>query len=156
MGKLRKVLVPILKKNLSAHAIELACRVGHDECAELVLVHVVVVPYTLSLDEPLPEQDRDAKEEFDLASTIAARYGCPARVRIVHQRYPADGVLQIAREEKVDAIVLGVGAEERVPGEWEHTITEVLHRAECEVIIDRVPLAAQAKPQQAANATAPR
>ncbi len=142
MGKLRKVLVPILKTSLSEHAIELACRVGHDECAELVLVHVVVVPYALSLDVPLPEQDGQAESEFHLACTIAARYGCPARVRIVHQRHPADGVLQIAQEEKVDAIVLGVGADERVPGEWEHTITDVLHRAECEVIIDRVPVAA--------------
>ncbi len=138
MGKQRKVLVPILKTDLEEHAVELACRVGHDECAELVIVHVVIVPYALPLDQPLPAKDGEAERVYQLGCKIAKRYGCPARVRIVHQRNPADGILQVAHEEGVDAILLGVSTEERIPGELVSTITEVLRRAECEVIIDRV------------------
>ncbi len=142
MQRQRRVLVPIINQKVCEHAIELACRVGHDECAELVLVHVVVVPYALSLDAPLPKQDGEAQEEFQIGRRVAERYGCPTSVRVIHQRTPAEAILQVAKEEKVDAIVLGVGRKEHAPGELVEMIKELLRRAECEVIIDRVAVAA--------------
>ena len=138
-----KILVPIVEAISSERAVELACRLGNGKKVDLVLVHVIVVPYTTPLSAPMPERERSAEEVLELGSLIARRYGNHARTRIVRHRNAAECVLHVADEEKVDAIVLGVGLKSRVPGEWGKTSTEILHRANCEVILDKVPLSAQ-------------
>jgi nucleotide-binding universal stress UspA family protein len=143
---LRKILVPVVEAISSERAVELACRLGHDQKAELILAHVIVVPYTMALDVALPEREQAAREIIRLGHVIAQRYGSLARDRIVRHRNAAEGILQVAREEEVDAIVLGVGVKPRVPGEWGRTSIEVLRRASCEVIVDKVPLNVEKTP----------
>ncbi len=143
IASVRKILVPIVEAIPSERAVELACRMGHDQGAELVLAHVIVVPYTLALNTPMPDREQTAREALELGGLIAQRYNCHSTKRIVRHRSAADGILQVARGEAVDAIVLGVGSKTRVPGEWGRTSIEVLRRANCEVIVDRVPIAVQ-------------
>ncbi len=143
VDKIRKVLVPIVEAIPSERAVELACRLGHDQDAEILLVHVIVVPFTLSLSAPMPVQDRVAHDALELGGIIAKRHECRARTRTIRHRNAADGILQVAHQEQVDAIVLGVGVKTRLPGEWGRTSNEILRRAECEVIIDKVPMAVQ-------------
>jgi nucleotide-binding universal stress UspA family protein len=141
-----KILVPVGVTIPSERAVELACRLGHDQKAELVLVHVITVPYTLALDTALPAEEKEAHEALELGCLIAERYGVRAHTRIIRERRAADGVLQVAREEEVDAIVLGVGVKRRVPGpgsEWGQTTAAIVNRAQCEVIVDKVPMEAQ-------------
>ncbi len=140
---LHKLLVPVVEAIPSERAVELACRLGNGRKAELVLVHVIVVPYTLPLAAPMPEREKTAQETLELGNVIARRHGNHAQMRIVRHRSAAEGVLQVANEEQVDAIVLGVGVKTRVPGEWGRTSQEILRRANCEVIVDKVPLVAQ-------------
>ncbi len=139
----RKILVPIVEAIPSERAVELACRMGHDQGAEIVLVNVIVVPYTLALNTPMPAREQAARDALELGSMIVQRYACHAVKRVIRHRSAADGILQVAREEAADAIILGVGAKSRVPGEWGRTSNEVLHRATCEVIVDKVPIAVQ-------------
>jgi len=139
----RKILVPIVEAIPSERAVELACRVGNGKKGELILVHVIVVPYTMPLDAPIPEREKAAQEALDLGVMIAQRYGCQVQTRRVRHRSAVEGILETAREENVDAIVLGVGLKTRVPGEWGRTSVEILRRAACEVIVDKVPIAAQ-------------
>jgi nucleotide-binding universal stress UspA family protein len=140
---IHKILVPIVEAIPSERAVELACRLGHDQKADLVLVHVIVVPHTLDLNAAMPDRERIAHEAIELGCMIAERVGCRAHTRILRHRNAADGILRVAREEQVDAIVLGVTDHPRVPGEWGKTSIEILHRAPCEVVVDRVPVAAQ-------------
>ncbi len=140
---LHKLLIPIVEAISSERAVELACRLGNGRKAELVLVHVIVVPYTLPLSAPMPEREKAAQQILELGDAIARRHGNHAQTRIVRHRSAAEGVLRVANEEKVDAIVLGVGVKTRVPGEWGKTSQEILRRANCEVIVDKVPLVAQ-------------
>lgn len=140
---LHKILVPIVEAISSERAVELACRLGNGKQAELVLVHVIVVPYALPLSAPLPEREKAAEEALELGSAIAQRYGNHVHSRIVRHRNAAVGILQVAIDEKVDAIVVGVGVKTRIPGEWGKTSEEILRRANVEVIIDKVPLTAQ-------------
>ncbi len=139
----RKILIPIVEAMPSERAVELACRLGNGKKAELVLVHVIVVPYTLSLNAAMPERERVAREALDLGRAIAQNHGCHVQTRIVRHRSAADGILHLADEEKVDAIMLGVGIKSRMPGEWGKTSQEILNRADCEVILDKVPLSAR-------------
>ncbi len=143
VDRVRKVLVPLVEAIASERAVELACRLGHDQAAELILVHVIVVPYTLSLNAPMPAQDKVAHEVLQLGCMIARRHACQARTQVIRHRNAAEAILELARQERVDAIVLGVGVKRRIPGEWGRTSSEILNRAECEVIIDKVPIAAQ-------------
>lgn len=139
----RRILVPVGETITSERGVELACRLGHAKGLEIILAHVIVVPYTLSLNAPLPEQDKRAREALDTGVFIAKEHTCLTRTRIVRHRNLADGILQVAREEQVDAIILSVGLKTRLPGEWGRTGAEILQRAECEVIVDKVPISAQ-------------
>jgi nucleotide-binding universal stress UspA family protein len=140
---LHKLLIPIVEAIPSERAVELACRLGNGRKAELVLVHVIVVPYTLPLSAPMPEREKTAQETLELGHAIARRFHNHVQTRIVRHRSAVEGVLQVANEEQVDAIVLGVGVKTRVPGEWGKTSQEILRRANCEVILDKVPMVAQ-------------
>jgi nucleotide-binding universal stress UspA family protein len=145
VSALRKILVPVGESIPSERAVELACRLGHDQKAELVLVHVVTVPYSMSLDTPLLQQENAARHVLGIGCQIAERFGMHAETRLLRHRHVADAVLQVAREEQVDAIILGVGIKTRVPGtDWGRTTEELLQRAPCEVIVDKVPMSAEA------------
>ncbi len=138
-----KILVPIVEAIPSERAVELACRLGNGKKAELVLLHVIVVPYALPLNAPMPEREKTGKEALELGSIIARRYGNHLHTHMIRRRNAAQGVLDVANQEQVDAIVLGVGVKPRAPGEWGKTSLEILSRATCEVIVDKVPLATQ-------------
>ncbi len=135
-----KILVPIIEAIPSERAVEIAWRIGHAQKAELVLVHVIVVPYTLALNAVMPEREKIAHETLEFGCMITERLGCHARTHIVRHRHVADGVLQVARDEQADAIVLGVGTKRRLPGEWSQIAEEILRRAPCEVVVDKVPI----------------
>jgi nucleotide-binding universal stress UspA family protein len=146
---LHKILVPIVEAVPSERAVELACRLGNGKKAELVLVHVIVVPYTMPLNAVMPDREKIAQEALELGCVIAGRYGVHAQTRIVRHRSAAEGILHVADEEKVDAIMLGVGIKSRVPGEWGKTSQEILNRANCEVLLDKVPMIAKPVPRAA-------
>ncbi len=146
---LHRILVPLIEAMSSERAVELACRLGNGKKVELVLVHIVVIPYTLPLNAPMPEGEKAAQEALELGQVIASRFGCKVETRIVRHRNAVEGVLRVAVEERVDAIVLGVGLKSRRPGEWGHTSAEILRLAPCEVIVDKVPIFAHPMPRPA-------
>lgn len=139
----RKILVPLIEAMPSERAVELACRFGNGKKAELVLVHVMEIPYTLPLSAPMPEREKSAHDALEIGALIGQRYGCQVQTRLIRHRNAADSILEIAQKENVDAILLGVGLKSRIPGEWGKTGAEILRRASCEVIVDKVPLAAR-------------
>jgi len=139
-----RILVPIVDAITSARAVELACRLRNGQKADLVLVYVVEVPDTLSLDAVMPDSDNIGREALEMGRVIARRYGYNTRTYIVHHRHTAHGILQVANEENVDAIVLCDGVEKSpVSRAWDKMEAEILRRAHCEVFLDKVPRAAQ-------------
>ena len=97
LAAVRKILVPIVEAIPSERAVELACRLGHDQHAELLLVHVIVVPHTLELNAAMPDRERIAREVLELGCMIAERFGCHAHSKITRHRIAAEGILQVAR-----------------------------------------------------------
>jgi K+-sensing histidine kinase KdpD len=141
---LPRILVPIMDAIHSARAVELACRLRNGQKADLVLVHVIEVPDTLPLDAAMPDLDNMGREALEMGRVIAHRYGYNTRTYIVHHRHTAQGVLQVANEENVDAIVLCDGVEKApVSRAWGKMDAEILRRANCEVFLDKVPTATQ-------------
>jgi len=93
----------------------------------------------MALDIPAPLQEQKANRTLDMGTAIAQRYDFPVRRRIIRHRNIPDGILQVAREEDVDAIILGVGVKTRASSQWGRTSLEIMRRATCEVIVDKVP-----------------
>lgn len=139
-----RILVPIADATSCDRAIELACRLGSGRKPDLVLVHVIEVPLTMLLDADMPDRDNAGREALEMGRVMARRYGCTTRTYLVHHRDTSEGVLQVARDEAVDAIVLGDGVEKpAISGRWRKLGADLLRQANCEVFVDRVPRAAK-------------
>ncbi|MGC8873746.1 MAG: universal stress protein [Chloroflexia bacterium] len=138
VAAMERILVPVSGRLASERAVELACRLGEKQRAEIVLAYVIEVPFTLSLNTPMPASEAKGQEALRTARFIVEQHGLPVRTRIVPHRYAWDGILHLSREEKVDAIVMSVGRGGPGGDALGRTTQEVVRRAECEVILDRV------------------
>jgi nucleotide-binding universal stress UspA family protein len=92
----------------------------------------------------LPTQERAAQDAIERGLNAVAQRNCRATTRVIRHRDPADAILELARDERADVIVLGIHVNPNVPRDCDRAETaedEILRRAECEVIVDREPLA---------------
>ena len=137
VSALRRIFVPMTHDGASERAVELACRLGTAQKAEILLAYVVEVPYTLSLNMPLPAEESRGLDALQTAQFIVQQHGLPVTTRLIPHRYLWGGIVGLACEEQADAIFMSV---DRAPGQSDGTgrvAQEVLKRAECEVILDR-------------------
>ncbi len=125
------------------HTAELACHLCEGRNSELLLVYPIIVPMSMPFDAALPEQESAAHQAIELGLAISRRFGCHTEARILRHRRPADAVVELARTERVESIVLGVRMNPHVPHDLDRAESaemEIVHRAECEVIVDREAL----------------
>ena len=140
LSSVHKVLVAITDAFPSERAIGLGCRLGQEQGAEMLLLNVILMPYSMALDDPAPEEEKRAENALEMGAAIAKRYGYNVTKRVVRNRSIPDAILHVAAEEDVDAIILGVGVKSRASNQWGKTSLEIMRRATCEVIVDKVPL----------------
>ncbi len=135
---IRKVLVPIIDLGASVRAVELAARLNQGHKAEMLIVYVHEIP----LQSPLAPPDRDPKIQraLEAAAFIATQHAIEPRTRVAVARQAAHRIVEIAREEAVDLIVMGVSSVNRPnEGPLGRTADQVIRDAPCEVLVDRVP-----------------
>lgn len=137
---LHRILVPVVETVASERAVELACRLGEDQKAEIIVAFIMEVPMALPLQTPLPNLEAKAKAALETARFIVHQHNLPAKMRMMPQRTAADGILRIAREEQVDAIIMGLGERRQpFPGPLGQTVWDVIRKAPCEVLLDKMP-----------------
>jgi nucleotide-binding universal stress UspA family protein len=136
VSALQRILVPLPERFGYERAVELACRLGAAQKAEIILAHVVEVPLTTSLDAPMPAEQARGEEILSTACSIVRRYGLPVRIQVIADRSASSGILRLAQNEAVDAIVMSVGQAGGSDGIG-RTAHELLRHAECEVVLDR-------------------
>lgn len=140
VSTLTRILVAVDDSLASARAVELACRMGELQQAELVLACVVEVPRTLPLDTPEPASIRQGERALQLSSAIVSEHGLHYRTLLRPYRDVAGGIVKLADEEKANLIVMpNFGGETAATGMGE-VAREVLRRAHCEVFVDRQDL----------------
>jgi len=134
----KRILVPTIGSSYSERGVELACRLGKEQEAEILLTYVLEVPRTLPLNAPVPEAESKAKEALERAAAIVAQHKLLSSIFIERAREAGEGIIRAARDNKVDLIVIGIrpdaGGGYDVIG---RTTSSILHRAHCEVVIDR-------------------
>jgi len=134
------IIVPTVGQPYSERGVELACRLGRDQKAEIVLTYVLEVPRTLPLNAPLPEATKHAEEALERGSQIVKIRGLVPVSHIERAREASGGIIRAASDRQADLIVLGIrpnaGARGAVLG---RTTDALLSGAPCEVIVDKMP-----------------
>lgn len=132
------IVVPVDNSVASGRAVNLACRLGEAQNAELVLMHVVTVHRSLPLDDPPPEAVAAGEEALEVGAAIAARYQVRWRTKLTYQRELVEGIVRVAREEHADLIVMAnPSADAEGDSPVGNIVEELLKRAPCEVLVDR-------------------
>lgn len=140
VGAIKTILVPVMGTDYSNRGIELACRIGMEQKAEILLTYVVEIPLSLPLDAPMPEEDKKGREILERARSVVAVHGLPSQIRMDRARNAADKLTQIVRDEDLQLIVMGIR-----PRAWAienligRTSEAILRKLPCEVIIDAFP-----------------
>jgi nucleotide-binding universal stress UspA family protein len=140
VGALRTILVPTAGTEYSERAVELACRIGEAHRATIHLLFVLVVPRSLPMGTPLPEEETRAKNALSRAESIVQSHGLEHTVAVERSRNAGEGIIQRAKTRSPDLIVVGMrpsyGADETLLG---RTTDRLLRDAPCEVIVDKLP-----------------
>jgi len=79
----------------------------------VIALYVTRVPPTLPLDPLPPSFDQQGNEALDHAEDIAGRSGMVIDAWLTHARHRAHAVVDVARDEAVDAIFLPVAVRQR-------------------------------------------
>jgi len=120
----------------SSHMMALAAKIARGERSELLALYVVEVPYTLPPDADMPFEERSALDALGAAETIANKSNVAIRTEIVKARSTKQAVLDVAKREKANLIILGSFREGKYSGApLGRTIEEIAADAKCDVLI---------------------
>ena len=138
ISAIKKIIVPTTGTSYAERAVELACRLGEKQNAEILVTYVIEIPFTLPLNANMEKAETIAKEAVDRGTGIVQHSNLPFRARVERARNVGEGIIRLAKEEDADLIVMGIrpitGQPEKIIG---RTSEAVLRRAPCEVILDR-------------------
>jgi nucleotide-binding universal stress UspA family protein len=136
----RRILVPAKGTSYSDRAVELACRLGQEQAADIVLVYVIEVPLSLPLNTPLGRDEAAARDALERGSQIVKLHGLKPEPMTRRDRDVAHGVLGAANNQAVDLVVLGVNPRRIAAGDsMGKSIETILKKSGIEVIVDLVP-----------------
>lgn len=134
---IRRILVPTVGMPYSERGIELACRLGEDQKAEIILTYVIEVPRTLPLGASMPKEEEKAREALSRGRAIVEIHNLPVVERIERAREAWEGILRAAGDSDVDLIVMGISPNDGRPETLKKTANEVIKRSKWEVILDK-------------------
>jgi nucleotide-binding universal stress UspA family protein len=140
VGAFKRILVPTSGVPYSEKAIELACRLGTQQEAEIVLTYVLEIPRTLPLNAPIPEAEKNADEALNRGKEIVELHKLIPVAILERAREAGEGIVKVAKDNDVDVIVLGIRPAWRGgQTSWGKTTDILLRKAPCEVVIDKLP-----------------
>ncbi len=120
----------------SSHMVALAVKLARGERSELLALYVIEVPYTLPPDAEMPLEERTALDALGAAETIANKNNVAVRTEIIKARSTKQAVLDVAKREKANLIILGSFREGKYSGApLGRIIEEIAADAKCDVLI---------------------
>jgi nucleotide-binding universal stress UspA family protein len=141
VGAIKKILVPTSGTPYSEKGIELACRLGEEQKAEIYLVNIIEVSRTLPLEAPMPEAEAKAADIVKRGQAIIDLRGLSSRGEVRRGRIAGEEIIRAAKDWEADLIVMGIRSQIRMAQEILGRNSDlVIRRAPCEVILDRLSL----------------
>jgi nucleotide-binding universal stress UspA family protein len=121
---------------LSTHMMALAAKLARGERSELLAIYVIEVPYTLPPNAEMPLEERAALDALGAAESIATGSGVSLRTEIIKSRSTKQAVLDLAKRERANLIIIGSFREGKYTGApLGRTIEEIAADAKCDVLI---------------------
>jgi len=144
----RSIVVPLLEREETEHALDLACRLAADRGARVVLAAPLVVERELPLDSHFDGELTDLRERLEHAAALAESYGVRVRKRVVRTRPGrfGDDVAALAAEYRAELVVVGAPVESRrgFRDAFPREVLQLARTAPCRVMIATGPVAAGA------------
>jgi nucleotide-binding universal stress UspA family protein len=141
----RTIVVPLLDREETEHAVDLACRLAADRGARIVLVAPAVLERELPIDAHLDGQLASLKERLESATAVASSYGVAVRREIVRTRPEGFGeeIARVATERRAELVVVGAPVESRrgFHRAFPREVLLLLRDAPCRVMIATGPVA---------------
>ena len=135
----KRILVPTVGTAFAGREVELACRLGEGQKAEIQLAYVLEVPRTLSLGASMPDEEARGLEAMKLAKTIIDLHKLPSTMKVLRARIAGQGIVQEALQQDVDMIVVGMKPGMGIAYDaFARTMDVLMRHAPCELLIDRV------------------
>lgn len=120
----------------SEHMMVLASRLARGQKGNLLAAYIIEVPFTLPTHAEMEEEDRAALDILAAAEVIAKNQNCEVRTEIIHHRQTSQAVLDLAKREKAQLIIMGSYREGRYTGApLSRTIESIAANAKCDVLI---------------------
>src|SRR5205085_1909995 len=155
----RSIVVPLLDREESEHALDLACRLAADRGARVVLVAPLVVERELPLDAHMDGVLTALKERLECAAAVATSYGVAVRLEIVRTRPGSLGedVARVAAERRAELVVVGaaVDSQRGFHHAFQREVLLLLRAAPCRVMIATGPVAGRGARATVAGTTVP-
>ena len=130
------IIVVFSEEIHSEHMMVLAARLARRERAELLAAYVIEVPLILPEGADMPEEDRAGYDALATAEAIAQHHDVHLRTEVLHARSVSNGILDLAKAESANLIVLGAYREGKYTGApLGRAIEEIATRAKCDVLI---------------------
>jgi len=120
----------------SEHMMVLASRLARGQRGQLLAAYIIEVPFTLPTNAEMEEEDRVALDILAAAEVIAKNQHWQVRTEIIHHRQTSQAVLELAKREKAQLIIMGSYREGRYTGApLSRTIESIAANAKCDVLI---------------------
>lgn len=120
----------------SSHMMALAAKLARGERSELLALYIIEVPYTLPPDAEMAVEERESLDALGAAETIANRNNVTIRTETLKARSTKQAVLDVAKREKANLIIVGSFREGKYTGApLSRTIEEIAADAKCDVLI---------------------
>ena len=130
------IIVVFSPEIVSGHMTALAAKLARGEKSELLAIYVIEVPYTLPPYATMEAEERAALDALGAAETIALNNGIDLRSETVKTRVTSEAVLEIAKREKANLIIMGSFREGTYSGApLGRTIETIAGEAKCDVLI---------------------
>ncbi|HEY1729027.1 MAG TPA: universal stress protein [Candidatus Baltobacteraceae bacterium] len=130
------IIVVFSQEIRSEHMMVLAARLARRERADLLAAYVVEVPFTLPATATMETEDRAALDTLAAAEAIAQKHGVSIRAQTIHGRQTSQAVLDLAKREKANLIVMGSYREAKYMGApLGRAIEQIANGAKCDVLI---------------------
>ncbi|HEY2208801.1 MAG TPA: universal stress protein [Gaiellaceae bacterium] len=141
----RSIVVPLLEREETEHALDLACRLASDRGARVVLVAPLVVDRELPLNAHFNGELAALKERLESAAEVASSYGVGVR-RVIARMRPGslgDKVARVAAERRAELVVVGAPVDSRrgFHRAFPREVLLLLREAPCRVMIATGPVA---------------
>jgi nucleotide-binding universal stress UspA family protein len=155
----RSIVVPLLEREETEHALDLACRLAADRGARVVLVAPAVLERELPLDAHLDGTLAELKERLESATAVASSYGVAVRREIVRTRPGSFGedVARVAAERRAELVVVGAPVESRrgFHRAFPREVLLLLRDTPCRVMIATGPVVGTGAKATAVGTTVP-